>query len=148
MRISAKGRYALTAMIGLAQNYGTGEYTTVLSISERFGISKIYLEQVFSLLKRSGIVNSVKGAAGGYQLERAPKAITLYDILTAVELSLFEQNDATVPQTAPEIEKTLAQAVYDKLDSTLRTTMLEITLEQLVQEAEKHKSDDGLMFYI
>jgi Rrf2 family protein len=147
MRLSAKGRYALTAMIGLAQQYGTGECTTVLSISERFGISKIYLEQVFALLKRSGVVTSVKGASGGYQLERSPKAMTLYDILSAVELSLFEQNDATVPETAPEIEQTLSQ-VYDKLDSTLRGVMQKITLEQLAQEAEQHKSDSGLMFYI
>jgi len=148
MRLSAKGRYALTAMIGLAQHYGTGQYTTVLSISERFGISKIYLEQVFSLLKRSGVITSVKGASGGYQLDRSPKNITLYDILSAVELSLFEQNDATVPETAPEIEKTLNNAVYDKLDSALRSTMQEITLEQLMQEAEQNKSDNSLMFYI
>lgn len=148
MRLSAKGRYAITAMIGLAQHYGTGECTTVSSISERFGISKIYLEQVFSLLKRSGIVTSVKGASGGYQLDRSPKTITLYDILSAVELSLFEQNDATVPETAPEIEKTLNHAVYDRLDSTLRSTMEKITLEQLMQEAEQHRSENGLMFYI
>jgi Rrf2 family protein len=135
-------------MISLAQNYGTGDCTTVLSISERYGISKIYLEQVFSLLKRSGVVTSVKGASGGYQLERAPKDIALYDILAAVELSLFEHNDATVPETAPEIEKTLTQAVYDRLNNALQTVLREITLEQLVQETEKHRSDNGLMFYI
>ena len=90
MRISAKGRYALASTISLAQDYAKGEYTTVLSISEKLGISKIYLEQVFSLLKRGGIVNSVKGSQGGYQLARMPQQITLYDVLSAVELSLFE----------------------------------------------------------
>jgi Rrf2 family protein len=148
MRISAKGRYALAATIHLAQNFDSGEYTTVLSISERFGISKIYLEQVFSLLKRGNIVTSVKGAQGGYQLARPPKALTLYDVLSAVELTLFEQNDATVAETAPEIEKTLIQSVYSALDDTLKNTLAAITLEQLVQEAESHLSDGGLMFYI
>jgi Rrf2 family protein len=148
MRLSAKGRYALAATIALAQNYGTGEYTTVLSIADRFGISKIYLEQVFSLLKRGGVVTSVKGALGGYQLARPPKAIKLYDILSSVELALFEHNDPTVAETAPEIEKTLSQSVYGKLDDALKSTMREITLEQLVQDAEHHKTDDGLMFYI
>ncbi len=148
MRISAKGRYALAATIHLAQNFDSGEYTTVLSISERFGISKIYLEQVFSLLKRGNIVTSVKGAQGGYQLARPPKALTLYDVLSAVELTLFEQNDATVAETAPEIEKTLVQSVYSALDDTLKNTLAAITLEQLVQEAESHLSDDGFMFYI
>lgn len=148
MRISAKGRYALAATIHLAQNYNSGEYTTVLSISERFGISKIYLEQVFSLLKRGNIVTSIKGAQGGYQLARSPKALTLYDVLSAVELTLFEQNDATVAETAPEIEKTLVQSVFSALDDTLKNTLAAITLEQLVHEAESHLSDGGLMFYI
>ena len=148
MRLSSKGRYALVATINLAQKFGTGEHTTVLSISDRFGISKIYLEQVFSLLKRGGVVTSVKGAMGGYQLARPPKLLTLTDILSAVELPLFEQNDATVAETAPEIERTLIQSVYSKLDGALLNFMGGITLEQLVQDAEKPKTDDGLMFYI
>ena len=68
MRISAKGRYALAAAISMARQYGTGEHITAISISEKLGISKIYLEQVFSLLKRAGLVNTVKGAQGGYAL--------------------------------------------------------------------------------
>jgi Rrf2 family protein len=148
MRISAKGRYALAATIHLAQKYDSGEYTTVLSISERFGISKIYLEQVFSLLKRGNIVNSVKGAQGGYQLARPPKNISLYDVLSAVELTLFENNDATVADTAPEIEKTLEHSVFNRLDDALKKILREITLEHLVNEAESNKPEDGLMFYI
>lgn len=148
MRISAKGRYALAATIHLAQKYDAGEFTTVLSIAERFGISKIYLEQVFSLLKRGNVVTSVKGAQGGYQLARPPKALTLYDILSAVELTLFEQNDDTVGKIVPEIEKTLVESVYNVLDDALKKTLTKITLEQLVHAAESHKSDDGLMYYI
>ena len=87
MRISAKGRYALAAAISMAQQHGTGEYITVISISEKLGISKIYLEQVFSLLKRAGLVTSVKGAQGGYQLSRMPGQITALDLLMAVETS-------------------------------------------------------------
>jgi Rrf2 family protein len=148
MRISAKGRYALAATIRLAQNYGNGELLTVLSISERLNISKIYLEQVFALLKRGNVVTSVKGAQGGYVLARHPKSVTVYDILSAVELSLFESNDDTVSETAPEIEKAVSHAVYDKLDAVLDKTLREITLEQLVQDTERHKADGGLMFYI
>lgn len=64
MRISTKGRYALAALIKIAENHGSGEYITIASISEKLGISKIYLEQVFSLLIIGGIVTSVKGAQG------------------------------------------------------------------------------------
>ena len=104
MRISAKGRYALAAAISMAENYSNGEYITVISISEKLGISKIYLEQVFSLLKRGGIVISVKGAQGGYQLARVPRDITVFDVLSSVETSLFEQAEETVQEKAPEFE--------------------------------------------
>ena len=132
----------------LAQKYETGELLPVLSISENLGISKIYLEQVFSLLKRGGVVSSIKGAQGGYHLAGQPKDITLYDILSAVELSLFEQNDATVAETAPEIEKALSQTVFAKLDGVIAETLRGVTLEQLVLEAEKNKPTETLMYYI
>ncbi len=148
MRISAKGRYALASTISLAQDYAKGEYTTVLSISDKLGISKIYLEQVFSLLKRGGIVNSVKGSQGGYQLARMPRQITLFDVLSAVELSLFEPNEATVAENAPDIEAAMRITVFEEIDSVLRSTMQNVTLSTLVSEAEKHRAADGLMFYI
>jgi Rrf2 family protein len=93
-------------------------------------------------------VTSVKGAQGGYVLARRPNAITVYDILSAVELSLFEGNDETVSETAPEIEKAVTHAVFEKLDAVLEKTLREITLEQLVLDAERHKTDGSLMFYI
>ena len=73
MKISAKGRYGLAAMTYLARNYASGSPITIISISEKLGISKIYLEQVFSLLKRARLVNSIKGSQGGYQLAREPR---------------------------------------------------------------------------
>ena len=148
MRISAKGRYALASMISLAKDYTKGEYTTVLSISEKLGISKIYLEQVFSLLKRGGIVNSVKGSQGGYQLARMPRQITLYDVLSAVELALFEPNDRTVEENAPDIESAMRISAFEKIESALKSTMQSVTLQELVVEAEKQRATDGLMFYI
>lgn len=148
MRISAKGRYGLAAAVSMAENYNSGEYITVISISEKLGISKIYLEQVFSLLKRGGIVNSVKGAQGGYQLARNPRQITVYDVLTAVELSLFEPVEETVQSKAPEIEAAMRTAVFDAIDGAVKSTLENITLADLVTEVEKQKADQGFMFFI
>ena len=148
MKISVKGRYALAAVIYLAAKYGSGDTVTAISVSDKLGISKIYLEQVFSLLKRGGIVNSNKGSQGGYQLARPPKQITLYEILSSVELSLFEPIGDTVRQNAPEIETAMRTSAFDKMDHALGTVMAEITLSDMLAEAEKHKSQDGLMFYI
>lgn len=148
MRISAKGRYALASLTFMAQQYNTGEYITILTISEELGISKIYLEQVFSLLKKAELVFSSKGAQGGYQLSRMPEQITVLDILSAVEVSLFEQTHDTVPEKSPEIENALKLSVFDVLDQSIRKTLNGITLADLVNEAEKHKADQAIMFYI
>lgn len=148
MRISAKGRYALASVVSLGLDYPKGECTTVLSISEKLGISKIYLEQVFSLLKRGGVVSSVKGSQGGYQLTRAPSKITLCDVLSAVELSLFEKSEGTVADSAPGIEAAIRLGAFDRIDSALKDCMQGVTISDLVSEAEKNQPADGLMFYI
>lgn len=148
MRISAKGRYALAAVINLAQQYDSGECITVISISERLGISKIYLEQVFSMLKRGDIVKSVKGAQGGYQLDRMPAQITVLDVLSAVETSLFETAEDTVQENAPEIEAAMRLSVFDVLDRSVSDVLSGITLEDLVAEVEKHRDEQAIMYYI
>lgn len=148
MRLSAKGRYALAAMIDLAHSYDSPEFVTVISISERLGISKIYLEQVFSLLKRGGLVNSVKGAQGGYYLSRSPLQITVYDILFAVELSLFETTEESVREKAPEIDETMKVMVFDILDEAIADTLKFITLDELLHEALRRKQGADLMYYI
>jgi len=148
MRISAKGRYALAASISMAEYYNNGECITVIRISEKLGISKIYLEQVFSLLKRGGIVNSIKGAQGGYQLARTPQKITVFDILSAVELSLFESAEETVRNKAPEIEAAMRLSAFAVLDSAVKNALEKITLYDLLTESEKHKGEHGFMFYI
>ena len=112
MKISAKGRYGLAAMTYLACNYAAGTPITIVSISEKLGISKIYLEQVFSLLKRARLVNSIKGSQGGYQLARAPREITPYDILSSIELSLMEKTAPAAQEKMPELDRALASCVF------------------------------------
>jgi Rrf2 family cysteine metabolism transcriptional repressor len=148
MKISTKGRYALAATISLAQFYNSAESVTLISISDRLGISKIYLEQVFSLLKRGGVVNSIKGSQGGYQLAHSPKQITVRDVLYATEASLFESTDDTVSGTITEIETAMQLRVFSALDNTINDTLQNITLSDLVSEAEKNKTDQGFMFFI
>ncbi len=148
MKISAKGRYALAATTIMAEKYISGEHITVVSISDKLGISKIYLEQVFSLLKRGGIVNSTQGAQGGYKLTKSPSQTTVFDVLSAVELSLVEPSELTVSDNAPEIEAALKITVFDILDDSIKQSLSNITLDGLVAEAEKHKTSQELMYYI
>jgi Rrf2 family iron-sulfur cluster assembly transcriptional regulator len=90
MRLTTKGRFAVTAMLDLALHEG-GRPVTLASISERQDISLSYLEQLFSRLRQQGLVKSVRGPGGGYRLGREPKSISVSDIIRAVD----EQIDAT-----------------------------------------------------
>ncbi|MDR3112270.1 MAG: Rrf2 family transcriptional regulator [Elusimicrobiota bacterium] len=148
MRISTKSRYAIASMIYLAQQSNTGNQTTVKSLSEKLKISKIYLEQVFVLLKKVSIVVSTKGKQGGYQLLKPPKNITLFDILSAIEVGLFEKTHPTVLKGNKSIEFAMQSIVFDKLDSAISNILSSITLEELVFETEKNSVEDGYMFYL
>jgi Rrf2 family protein len=98
MRISAKSRYALAAVIHMARLWGTGEPVTVPSIAEKLGLSKIYLEQSFALLRRGGLVGASKGAQGGYLLAPAAEEITVFDVLSASELPLWKKRRRQWPK--------------------------------------------------
>ncbi|QAT50649.1 Rrf2 family transcriptional regulator [Caproiciproducens sp. NJN-50] len=148
MRISSKGRYGLAAMICMAEGYGSDACITIISLSERLGISKIYLEQVFSLLKRGGLVLAIKGAQGGYKLSRPPQEILVYEILRALEQSLFEKTVESVQQKAGNIEKAMQNSVFSVLDLSVEQVLRKITLLDLLSESERQKQDSCYMFYI
>ncbi|GHT49461.1 Rrf2 family transcriptional regulator [Spirochaetia bacterium] len=90
MKISTKGRYSLEAVLLLALNTanGTDAYLSTRQISRETGISEGYLEQLFILLRKSGIIQGIRGAQGGYFLEREPCDITIGEILRTAEASL------------------------------------------------------------
>lgn len=84
MRLTTKGRYAVTAMLDLALHYNDGPIT-LADISKRQGISLSYLEQLFSRLRKNGLVDSARGPGGGYRLSRAAAEINIADVITAVD---------------------------------------------------------------
>jgi Rrf2 family iron-sulfur cluster assembly transcriptional regulator len=84
MKLSTKGRYAMVALVDLAQQPG-GALTSLGEISGRQDISLPYLEQLFVKLRRGGLVESVRGPGGGYRLARAPSEIRVSDVLEAVD---------------------------------------------------------------
>jgi Rrf2 family transcriptional regulator, iron-sulfur cluster assembly transcription factor len=90
MRLTTKGRFAVTAMLDLALSE-VDRPVTLAGISERQEISLSYLEQLFSRLRRNGLVKSVRGPGGGYRIARKHDEISISDIITAVD----EQIDAT-----------------------------------------------------
>jgi len=84
MRLTTKGRYAVTALLDLALHDNAGPIT-LADISQRQGISLSYLEQLFSRLRKNGLVTSARGPGGGYRLSRDAKDIAVVNVISAVD---------------------------------------------------------------
>ena len=140
-----KGRYALAAVTEIARNSSRGEYVAVVHIAQTLGISKIYLEQVFTPLKKEGLLVSVKGSRGGYQLSRIPSKMTAWEVLTALESSLSEPTESTVAENAPEIETAMQTQIFQPLDAAIKEFLSNRTIQDLLDHAEKQKAEQAFM---
>jgi Rrf2 family protein len=146
MRLSAKAKYGLSALISMASHFSVGDSVTVVTLAKKLDISKIYLEQVFSLLKRAGLVTSIKGAQGGYQLSREPKMITAYDILAAIETAMFEKSNTNDWNPDDAINMTMLRRVFTPIDDCIKSRLTAVTLEDLAIEA--HEQERSFMYYL
>ncbi|WP_206458543.1 RrF2 family transcriptional regulator [Anaerovorax sp. IOR16] len=148
MRISAKGRYALAALTYMAQIHANDKTVTLIKISEALGVSKLYLEQAFSLLRQAELVTSIKGPQGGYLLSRDPKEITVFQVLSAIESTLFQPAEQTVQEKAPFLDKAMEARVFSKLDEAVFETLSKISLADLVEEVAIRNQEAAYMFFI
>jgi Rrf2 family protein len=94
MRISQKGLYAIQALVVLARHYPTGEVVRIHDIAEEESLPEKFLEAILRDLKRARFVTSLRGASGGYQLKREPKAIILGDVIRKIDGPLAPFEDA------------------------------------------------------
>lgn len=133
MKLSTKGRYGLRALIDLAQN-STEEPVSITSIAERQEISERYLEQLMSKLKKSGIVKSIRGAAGGYILARPMEEISVGDILRALEGSLDPVDcPGLLEKGCKSADSCVTKYVWKRINDSINRTVDEIRLDQLVK---------------
>ncbi|GGX38542.1 Fe-S cluster assembly transcriptional regulator IscR [Saccharospirillum salsuginis] len=134
MRLTTKGRYAVTAMLDLALNQDVGPIS-LADISERQGISLSYLEQLFSKLRRQKLVTSVRGPGGGYRLGRASQDISIADVVDAVSESL----DATRCQGkegCQQGEVCLTHHLWQDLSLQIHDFLSDISLADLVSRRD------------
>jgi len=144
MKISTKGRYGLKAMIDLAV-HATDGHVALKQVAERQNISERYLEQVFSLLRKGGVLKSIKGPQGGYLLDCDPKTTTMGDLLRILEGELTVQDTKEDKDPA---EKCINEIVWKAIDQSFNDTINGITLETLVEEYRKETDTKAYMFYI
>ena len=138
MRLTTKGRFAVTAMVDLATRGGTAP-VTLAGISERQKISLSYLEQLFGKLRRHNIVESVRGPGGGYYLARPGAQISIADIILAVD----EPMDATNCEGKGDCQDgkpCSTHALWYGLNEVLHAYLSTVNLQQLV---DKHLQEQN-----
>ncbi|WP_291653576.1 Rrf2 family transcriptional regulator [Clostridium sp.] len=143
MKISTKGRYGLRALIDLAINMDC-ENVSIKTISERQSISERYLEQIFSLLRKGGIIVGRKGAQGGYTLGKNPSELTISEILKVLEgenifIDINEEEEN-------ELEDFINKNLWKDINCLISKYFSDITLEDLVNDYKKSK--DTIIYYI
>ena len=137
LKISTKGRYGLRALIDLAR-YSEIEPVSISSIATRQSISEGYLEQLMSLLKKAGLIKSIRGAGGGYVLAKDISEISVGDVLRALEGSLqpvecaaFNEEDSCEASGG-----CVTKYVWKRINESINQTVDEISLKQLVEESK------------
>jgi Rrf2 family transcriptional regulator, iron-sulfur cluster assembly transcription factor len=131
MRLTTKGRFAVTAMIDLAMQHGSGP-VTLAEISQRQKISLSYLEQLFAKLRRRSLVDSVRGPGGGYCLAKDMSDVSVADIILAVD----EPIDATQcggKQNCRDEKKCITHDLWAKLNDHILDYLRAVSLRELVE---------------
>jgi len=132
MRLTTKGRFAVTAMIDLAQRQSNGP-VTLAGISERQKISLSYLEQLFGKLRRHHIVASVRGPGGGYRLARGMNEVSVADIIAAVDEPLDATNCGGRENCADE-QRCMTHDLWTNLNKRMHEYLASVSLFDLVNQ--------------
>ncbi|NCP62023.1 MAG: Rrf2 family transcriptional regulator [Alphaproteobacteria bacterium] len=140
MKLSTKARYAVIALVDLAQHDkridGKIKPSSLLDISQRQSLSQHYLEQLFNKLRRAGIVESMRGQSGGYFLSVAPADITISQIVNAVD----EPIRSTKCDPASDLgcqgkqSKCLAHSLWIGLENNIRSYLTSVTLNDVITQ--------------
>jgi Rrf2 family transcriptional regulator, iron-sulfur cluster assembly transcription factor len=148
MRLTTKGRFAVTAMLDLAMRQGKGP-VTLAGISERQDISLSYLEQLFGKLRRHQIVSSVRGPGGGYRLARKSTDLTIADIIFAVN----EPLDTTMcggigncrhRQGAGQDHQCMTHDLWASLNEKIVDYLDSVSLQDLVDQQKQDTKEQNI----
>jgi Rrf2 family protein len=139
--LSSKSQYACLAMLQLAHDYAGGEPVQAPRIAERHGIPATFLVQILHELKRSGLVASTRGAAGGYRLSRPPGEITLADVV-----DVFETSDE--PSACAAASSPMGPAIHEVCCDLVRSRREQLQATTLADLAERATAGAGSMWYI
>ena len=137
MKVSTKGRYGLRLMVALAAHYGKGPLG-VDQISREEKISPNYIRVLLGGLKGTGLVRSVRGAKGGYELVRDPTEVTAFDVVSALEEELMPVDCVSGPGVCSHREDCSTREVWCEIAASVDEILKGQTLQDLVTKRQGH----------
>ena len=136
MRVSSRGEYGMRAMVALAHQYGKGPMS-IASVSRASSVPTAYLEQLIGPLRRAGLVESKRGAQGGYQLTKSPDLVRVGEVYRVMEGPVAPMecvSEDPSEQTCPLIEGCETRPVWLKMRDAIADSLDSMTLADLITE--------------
>jgi Rrf2 family transcriptional regulator, cysteine metabolism repressor len=146
MKLSTKGRYGARAMIDIAMHTAAGP-SLMKDISKRQNITPKYLDHILSSLRKAGLLKNIRGKGGGYMLSRPASAITLKDIVEAVEGTISPVECVDNPAYCDKLYTCPTRDVWDKVKKAIGDVLESTTLESLT-ESQKNKEQAPINYSI
>ncbi len=144
MELSSRVEYALLALLELTSHYAKGEPLKVSEIAASQAIPERYLDQILTILRRSGVVQSQRGAKGGYLLAREPWQITLLEVVSSLEGNSSQKEETSESTT---LEKSVVIEVWQQVTEASLAVLGRYTLQDLCQQRDAYQQDNP-MYYI
>lgn len=143
MIVSAKTEYACVAMLELAVRHGSGEPVRIRDIADQHGIPSRFLVQILLQLKTAGLVTSLRGASGGYQLAKAPNEITLGDVMAVVDSQWGKVSGGTLQDSQTN---RVLHSIWQQLAEKEQEVLSGVTLADMAQRLQTQEKEG--MYYI
>jgi Rrf2 family cysteine metabolism transcriptional repressor len=140
MKLSTRTRYAMRAVMELAENYGKGPLQTRI-IAQNQEISVKYLEQLMAALKSAGLIRSQRGAKGGYVLANPPEMIKLSDIFDVFEGPVVTVECVSNEKYCDKAGNCIARQVWCEIQRAVRNVLQSMTLKDIIEKSKDDKSD-------
>ncbi len=140
MKLTNKSAYGVRALIDLAVLHNEKYPVSIKWVAKKEGISKIFLEQIFSCLKKKDILKSIRGPKGGYTLTKSPAEISVYEIVKVLEGNITPAKCETTTgekRVCERAYKCASKGVWDEVEEQIRKTLQRYSLEELAVRAKK-----------
>jgi Rrf2 family protein len=143
MKVSTRGEYGLRAMVALAKHHGQGPMS-IAAMSKASSVPMPYLEQLIGPLRRAGLVESTRGARGGYRLTRAPETVKIGDVYRVMEGPVAPMecvSEDLTEQVCPLIDGCETRPVWLRMRDAIAETLDSTTLADLIKDSPRNGSD-------